>query len=73
METRKVVAPKLEFAFERPFLLNQRSELDCVLQLDKDGAEKSVHHNNIKLYEVNQINVKKIKSRKRIAFQNKET
>ena len=53
METRKVgVAPKLEFVYEGPFLVKQKlSEMDFVLQLDKDGAEKPVHHNKIKPYE----------------------
>ena len=50
METRKQgVAPKLEFVFEGPFPVKQKlSELDYAPQLDKDAAEKPVHHNKIK-------------------------
>ena len=53
MEVRKVgVSPKLEFIFEGPFLVKEKlSELDFVLQLDKEGAERPVHHNKLKPYE----------------------
>ena len=55
METRTmVVSPKLESVFEGPFLIKQKlSEMDFVLQLDKDGTKRSVHHNKIKPYEGN--------------------
>ena len=55
METRTMgVSPKLESIFEGPFLIKQKlSEMDFVLQLDKDGTKRSVHHNKIKPYEGN--------------------
>lgn len=53
MESRKVgVAPKLEFVYEGPFLVKRKmSMLDFVIQLDRNGAEKPVHHNKLKPYE----------------------
>ena len=53
MEVRKVgISPKLEFGFEGPFLIKKKlSEIDFVLQLDRLGTEKPVHHNKIKPYE----------------------
>ena len=50
METRKVgVMPKLQFTYEGPFFIKRKlSEIDLVLQLDKYGAEKSVHQNKLK-------------------------
>ena len=53
MEVRKVgITPKLEYAFEGPFLvLKKLSEIDFVLQLDKAGTERPVHHNKLKPYE----------------------
>lgn len=55
METRKVgVMPKLQFTYEGPFVIKKKlSEIDFVLQLDKYGTEKSVHHNKLKPYEGN--------------------
>ena len=53
MEVRTVgISPKLEFGFEGPFLIKKKlSEIDFVLQLDRLGTEKPVHHNKIKPYE----------------------
>ena len=53
MEVRKVgISPKLEFGFEGPFLIKKKlSKIDFVLQLDRCGTEKPVHHNKIKPYE----------------------
>ena len=52
MEFRKVViSPKLERTFESPFLICKKlSEIDFVLQLDKSGTERPVHHNKLKPY-----------------------
>ena len=53
MEVRKVgISPKLERIFEGPFLIRKKlSEIDFVLQLDKSGTERPVHHNKLKPYE----------------------
>ena len=53
METKKVgISPKLEVGFEGPFVVIKKlSELDYIIQLDRDGVEKSVHHNKLKPYE----------------------
>ena len=53
METKKVgISPKLEVGFEGPFVVMKKlSELDYIIQLDKDGVERSVHHNKLKPYE----------------------
>lgn len=53
MEARKVgVSPKLERVFEGPFLIRRKlSEINFVLQLDKAGTERPVHHNKLKPYE----------------------
>ena len=53
METRKVgVSPKLEHVYEGPFLIKRKlSEIDFVLQLDRTGTERPVHHNKLKPYE----------------------
>ena len=53
MEVRKVgVTPKLEYVYEGPFLVKKKlSELDYVLQLDRSGKERPVHHNKLKPYE----------------------
>lgn len=53
MEVRKVgISPKLEYVYEGPFLVRRKlSEIDFVLQLDKAGAERPVHHNKLKPYE----------------------
>lgn len=50
MEVRKVgVTPKLEFGYEGPFLIKEKlSGSDFIVQIDKGGAEKSVHHNKLK-------------------------
>ena len=53
MEVRKVgISPKLERIFEGPFLIRKKlSEIDFVLQLDRSGTERPVHHNKLKPYE----------------------
>ena len=53
METKKVgISPKLEVGFESPFVVIKKlSELDYIIQLDKDGMDRSVHHNKLKPYE----------------------
>ena len=53
MEVRKEgISPKLEFGFEGPYLIKKKlSEIDFVIQLDRFGTEKPVHHNKIKPYE----------------------
>ena len=53
MEVRKVgVTPKLEYVYEGPFLVKKKlSELNYVLQLDRSGKERPVHHNKLKPYE----------------------
>ena len=53
MEARKVgISPKLERVFEGPFLVRKKhSEIDFVLQLDRAGTERAVHHNKLKPYE----------------------
>ena len=52
MEVREVgVTPKLEYVYEGPFLVKKKlSELDYVLQLDRSGKERPVHHNMLKPY-----------------------
>ena len=53
METRKVgISPKPEHVYEGPFLIKRKlSEIDFVLQLDRTGTERPVHHNKLKPYE----------------------
>ena len=53
MEVRKPgVAFKLEYDFEGPFLIKKKlSDLDFILQLDRKGTERPVHHNKLKPYE----------------------
>ena len=53
MEVRKVgVTPKLEYVYEGTFLVKKKlSELDYVLQLDRSGKERPIHHNKLKSYE----------------------
>ena len=52
-EARKVgVAPKLERHYAGPYLIAKKvSEVNFVLQLDREGKERLVHHNKLKLYE----------------------
>ena len=52
IEVRRVgVSPNLEFIYDGPFLVKEKfSELDFVLQVDKDGAERPIHHDNLKPY-----------------------
>ena len=53
MEVRKVgISPKLKYVYEGPFLIRKKlSELDFVLQMDRSGAEKPMHHYKLKPYE----------------------
>ena len=53
MEARKVgISPKLGRVFEGTFLvLKKHSETDFVLQLDRAGTERPIHHNKLKPYE----------------------
>jgi hypothetical protein len=52
-ETRKVgVTPKLEKAYDGPYLVVEKfSPISFVVQFDKDGTKRTVHHNKLKLYE----------------------
>ena len=52
-ETRKPgVTHKLEHLYEGPFLVTSKlSDINFVLQLDKRGTERVVHHDKIKPYE----------------------
>jgi hypothetical protein len=52
-ETQKIgVMPKLEKAFDGPYVIKEkRSALNYVLQLNKGGQERVVHHNKLKRYE----------------------
>ena len=71
MESKKVgVAPKLEFVYEGPFLVKKKmSELDFVIQLHRNGAEKPVHHNKLKPYEGERPPSWVIKAKKRLLQQ----
>ena len=68
MESSKVrVAPKLEFIYKRPFLVKGKmSELDSVIQLVRNGAQKPVHHNKLKPYEGERPPSWVIKAKKRL-------
>ena len=52
-KSRKVgVMTKLQHTYEGPFLIkNKVSEINLLLQLDRSGKEKLVHHNKLKPYE----------------------
>lgn len=52
-ERRKVgVTPKLEKKYEGPYVVKQkRSELNFVIQVYKDGTERTLHHDKLKRYE----------------------
>ncbi len=52
-ESRKVgVAPKLERTYAGPYLVKQAvTDVNFILQMDKHGREKLVHHNKLKPYE----------------------
>ena len=52
-ESRKVgVMTKLQHTYEGPFfIINKVSEINFLLQLDRSGKEKLVHHNKLKPYE----------------------
>jgi hypothetical protein len=46
------IAPKLRVSYEGPSLIVKKlSDLDYVIQLDKKGTTKLVHHNKLKPYE----------------------
>ena len=51
-ETREVgVSPKLQHIYEGPYLVvKKHSEMNFLLQLDKEGRTRLVHHNKLKLY-----------------------
>ena len=53
MEARKVgISPKSERVLEDSFLVRKKhSEIDFVLQLDRAGTERPIHHNKLKPYE----------------------
>ena len=53
LETRKVgEAPKLKPAYYGPFLVRHKmSEVDFLIQLDRDGKEQVVHRDKLKPYE----------------------
>ena len=53
LEGRKVgISPKLEKRYDGPFVVEQRmSAVNFVIQLDKDGRNRLVHHNKLKKYE----------------------
>ena len=54
-ETRKPgVCPKLEKAYDGPYVVKQKlSSVNFILQLDNEGATRTVHHNKLKIYEGN--------------------
>lgn len=51
-ETRhKGVCPKLEMVYEGPYIIKHKvSEMNFVVQFDKKGKQKLVHHNKLKPY-----------------------
>ena len=53
LEERKVgIAPKLQPLYAGPFPIKRKlSDINFILQLDKDGKEKIVHHDKLKPYE----------------------
>ena len=55
LETRKVgEAPKLKPAYHGPFLVRRKvSEVNFLVQLDRDGKEQVIHHDKLKPYEGN--------------------
>ena len=73
MEVKKLgVAPKLEYCFEGPFVIKRKiSELDFVLQVDRAGTEKPVHHNKLKPYEGENL-PKWVKRAKKAILQSKQ-
>ena len=72
MEVKKLgVAPKLEYCFEGPFVIKRKiSELDFLLQVDRAGTEKPVHHNKLKPYEGENL-PKWLKRAKKVILQSK--
>ena len=52
-ENRRVgISPKLEKAYNGPYVVTcKMSELNFVIQLNKDGERRTVHHNKLKPYE----------------------
>ena len=73
MEVKKLgVAPKLEYCFEGPYVIKRKiSELDFVLQVDRAGTEKPVHHNKLKPYEGKNL-PKWVKRAKKAILQSKQ-
>ena len=70
IQVRKVgVSPKIRVLYEGPFLIRKKlSELDFVLQMDRSGAEKPVHHNKLKPYEGDHPPRWVVKAKKRLSF-----
>lgn len=56
LENKKVgISHKLEPTYDGPFMIRKKiSDINYILQLDKQGKEKVVHHNKLKPYEGNQ-------------------
>ena len=56
LENKKLgVSHKLESTYDGPFMIRKKiSDINYILQLDKYGKEKVVHHNKLKPYEGNQ-------------------
>ena len=70
VEMRKVgISPKLEYVYEGPFLIRKKlSELVFVLQMDRSGAERPVHH-KLKPYEGDHPPRWVVKAKKRLSSQ----
>ena len=70
-EARKVgVANKLEWIYDGPFMIKERvSGINFVIQMNKDGDEKLVHHNKLKAYEGDKTPAWIVKARKKINLQ----
>ena len=48
---RPGVMPKLQKTYDGPFVVKEkRSELNLVIQMDKNGKDRGVHHNKLKTY-----------------------
>ena len=56
-ERHKVgVAHKLERTYEGPFLVKQSlNAINFVIQIDKSGKEKTVHHDKLERYEGSKV------------------
>jgi hypothetical protein len=69
LENRKVgVSHKLEPMYDGPFMVKKKmSDINFVIQMDKHGKEKVVHHNKLKPYEGNNAPRWIAKARKKIS------